>query len=336
MKQFYIVLAILTINYNVNAQCLINSTGGYDVQVSITPTNIIPSSSNCPSGYNYNVTFDYIITVSGVNTSFDGNIGVQPNIFCNGGQNNGFFTINVQAPSVGSAISTTTYSGTLTTTTNQFRSASDCATATPSSLNCNTIDIIIFGPGISNQTVACNNMVYLPIELTNFDVSHDDKNVYINWETASEINNDYFTIERANDDTEWNEIIRVNGAGNSTHTISYSSTDNNPLVGLSYYRLKQVDYDGKYSYSAIKAINIEQDTTELVIYPNPTNGKVTLQANKQELEGIKIYSLLGQDVTNKTFRLLTSDGNVVIDLSNLPSDFYIFKSKTTYKKVFKR
>jgi hypothetical protein len=304
--------------------------------VNITPTAIVPSSSSCINGYNYNVTFDYSITVSGVNTSWNENIGVQPKIFCNGGQNNGYFTINVAAPTVGSPASTTTYTGTLTTTTNPFRNASDCATATLNSLNCNSIDIFIWGPGISNQTIACNNAVALPVELYSFDVVNNNENVNIIWVTASEINNDYFIVERSANGSDWEEIKRINGAGNSTQTISYSETDNNPLAGVSYYRLKQVDYDGKFSYSDIKAINIEQDTTFVSIFPNPTNGKVTIEASNDELDNLKVYSLIGQDVTNKIILISISDNYVVMDLSNLPSDFYIVKTKTTYNKVFKR
>ena len=130
--------------YFASAQCTISSSGcgGYTVQVSITPTTIVTSSATCPFGYNYNVTFNYSITVSGSNTCWNGNIGIQPQIFCNS-QNNGYYTINVPAPTVG-VPSTNTYTGTLTTTTNPYNSNTDCTSATPLSLNCNSTNITIF------------------------------------------------------------------------------------------------------------------------------------------------------------------------------------------------
>ena len=140
MKLVFVIIISLVFNLNSFAQCSISSTCGYDVLTTITPTSIVPSTLTCPFGYNYNVTFNYSITITGINTCFNGNIGIQPKIFCNAGQSNGYFTINITAPAVGSSSSSTTYNGTLTTSTNQYRNLSDCNTATPNSLNCNAID----------------------------------------------------------------------------------------------------------------------------------------------------------------------------------------------------
>jgi len=157
LLRFIVALASIFISVKSQSQCLVSSSGcgGYTVQVSITPTSIVPSSLTCPFGYNYNVTFNYSITVSGANNCFNGNIGVQPQIFCNS-QNNGYYTILVPAPTVGTP-STNTYTGTLTTTTNPYNSATDCGSSTVSSLNCNSIDITIYGPGINATTINCNN-----------------------------------------------------------------------------------------------------------------------------------------------------------------------------------
>ena len=154
-----LTFALLMGQYFASAQCTISSSGcgGYTVQVSITPTTIVTSSATCPFGYNYNVTFNYSITVSGSNTCWNGNIGIQPQIFCNS-QNNGYYTINVPAPTVG-VPSTNTYTGTLTTTTNPYNSNTDCASATPLSLNCNSTNITIYGPGISTTTVSCSTPI---------------------------------------------------------------------------------------------------------------------------------------------------------------------------------
>ena len=326
---------LLIFSFNAVAQCNINSTCGYTVQVSITPIAIIPSTLTCPWGYNYNVTFNYTIIVSGINTCWNGNIGVQPQIFCNGGQNNGYYTINVSAPTVGSSSSATTYTGTLTTVSNQWRNLSGCTTATPISLNCNSSNITIFAPGISTQTITCNPIL-LPIELYSFDVKYNNKKVYINWETASEINNDYFTIEKSKTANNWIIVTKVNGAGNSNAILSYNTIDPMPYSGISYYRLKQTDFNGKYEYSTIRVVNFEQNATEVNIYPNPTNNQITIQANEQELTNIKIYNTLGQDVTNRIKQLSKSDNNVVIDLSSLTSGLYTVRTRTTANKVYKK
>lgn len=177
--------------------------------------------------------------------------------------------------------------------------------------------------------------VPLPIELLNFKAYVQDNWVNIDWQTASEINNDYFTIEKSKTATNWMIVTQVSGAGNSNNTLSYSANDKAPYNGISYYRLKQTDFDGQYSYSQIRAVNFNQNTAEVVIYPNPTNNQITIQADKQELSDIKIYNILGQDVTNLTKQLSKLENNVVLDLSNLANGLYIVKTVNTTNKVFK-
>lgn len=88
----------------------------------------------------------------------------------------------------------------------------------------------------------------LPIELLSFSVNAGAESVLISWETATETNNDFFTIERSGNLESWEILGYVDGAGNSNRPLSYSFTDNMPLEGISYYRLKQTDFDGQYEY----------------------------------------------------------------------------------------
>jgi len=178
--------------------------------------------------------------------------------------------------------------------------------------------------------------VPLPIELLNFIAYIQDNWVNLEWQTASELNNDYFTIEKSKTANNWIIVTTINGAGNSSNMLSYNTTDQTPYSGISYYRLKQTDFDGKYEYSAIRAVNLEQTTTEVIIYPNPTNNQITIQANKQELSHIKIYNTLGQDVTNRIKQLSKSDNKVVIDLNSLTSGLYTVKTRTTANMVYKQ
>ena len=112
----------------------------------------------------------------------------------------------------------------------------------------------------------------LPIELLHFNAKPESADVFIEWATAAEINNDYFSIERSIDGKNWDVIGYVDGAGNSNHTRYYEYKDANPIEGVSYYRLKQTDYDGQYEYFDPVAVNFvsnKEDTQILNIRTNP-------------------------------------------------------------------
>jgi len=121
----------------------------------------------------------------------------------------------------------------------------------------------------------------LPIQLVNFDAKLNRKGfVDITWTTATEINNDYFTIERSMNGVNFEALAEVDGAGNSTKTTSYNTIDNNPIKGVGYYRLKQTDYDGTSTYSRIVSVNGVNSAVSFdwTAAPNPvaTGGTVSL------------------------------------------------------------
>lgn len=177
----------------------------------------------------------------------------------------------------------------------------------------------------------------LPIELIYFNVLLHNRTVKIDWQTASEINNDFFSIERSEDGINWEIIQEVNGAGNSNTIINYSITDYYPNHGISYYRLKQTDFDGQFEYSDIKFVNVESaDSNNIHIYPNPTNNIINIQGNIQELADIKIINKLGQDVTNLISISNKNQSTLIYDLSNLSVGIYFIKTKTSINIVFKK
>ena len=104
------------------------------------------------------------------------------------------------------------------------------------------------GPFTSNGGRIVYNQDPLPIELLSFSANAVHNSVRLSWVTATETNNDFFTIERSINLKDWEVLGFVDGAGNSSRPLHYSFTDFNPLTGVSYYRLKQTDYDGKYEY----------------------------------------------------------------------------------------
>lgn len=111
----------------------------------------------------------------------------------------------------------------------------------------------------------------LPVELVYFNAVSDENEVEINWQTASELNNDYFIIERSSNAKEFDEIRRVDGAGTSNQTIDYFERDYSPLPGTSYYRLRQVDFDGTPTLSNTVAVKRDNTLPEFSVYPNPVN-----------------------------------------------------------------
>jgi hypothetical protein len=182
------------------------------------------------------------------------------------------------------------------------------------------------------------NQTPLPIELVYFAAATalDNKAVNLEWQTASEINNDYFTVERSANGNDWFEVVRVDGAGNSSVLSDYSFIDNEPFSGISYYRLKQTDFDGQFSFSQIRSINISGlENSSVIIYPNPTEHQVTVKGNEDELSTVKIYNLIGQDVTYLIGTETINRGLVKIDLTNLSKGVYTIKTKTTANILYK-
>jgi len=109
----------------------------------------------------------------------------------------------------------------------------------------------------------------LPIELAYFQASLQYNRVQLKWETISEINNDYFLVERSSDGIHFELVQKVVGAGNSKITLQYEIYDPLPLSGKSYYKLSQVDFDGKSATFKIVSVNSDREAV-LQVYPNPT------------------------------------------------------------------
>lgn len=147
----------------------------------------------------------------------------------------------------------------------------------------------------------------LPVKLVSFTAEkYENTQARLQWTTASEINNDHFEIERSADGDNWEAIGEVKGHGTTNEQQNYSYIDAKPLAGINYYRLKQVDEDGKYEYSSIAAVdftsgNAEQvNTTIMQVYPNPlASGRVlniALRESSENIRQIMITNQMGQVV----------------------------------------
>lgn len=168
----------------------------------------------------------------------------------------------------------------------------------------------------------------LPIELLYFNASNvNNSYVQLDWKTASELNNDYFTIERSKDGFDWMDVRTIKGAGNSSAILSYQLQDKAPFNGTSYYKLKQTDFDGHYSYSDIKSVDFNATATNpLVIYPNPTSREITVNAEEFELNNLSVYTILGQNVIANITIKKVSKTELIIDLSQLKQGIYFIRT----------
>jgi hypothetical protein len=181
----------------------------------------------------------------------------------------------------------------------------------------------------------------LPIELLNFTAKYNKDVVDLFWTTASETNNDYFTIQRSLDGVEFQNIGNVDGAGNSTSFLSYSSVDETPLKGTSYYRLKQTDFDGSTSFSGIVPVSIAEGIFEEIIYPNPTAGQLNIfvHGEKDQLFSFELIDIRGVKVLSAK-DIFYTNGEFTLSLETLAAGTYILKTisgdKAMQKLVIKQ
>lgn len=185
-----------------------------------------------------------------------------------------------------------------------------------------------------SATVGCG--LALPVELIKFEVFESNEEVLIEWATASEINNDYFTIERSVEGSKWQEIHRISGAGNSSVKLMYRKRDDWPLYGIAYYRLKQTDFDGKFKYFKTVAITRTKFQNKLHVYPNPTTHQLTVEGNKEERDNLKVYSILGTDISCQVMRNEDYETKTILNLSNLEPGTYYLKTNKSITAVYKQ
>jgi hypothetical protein len=153
--------------------------------------------------------------------------------------------------------------------------------------------------GVSVSLSPCGS-VSLPIELVSFTGECDSHNITLKWTTASENNNNYFTVERSEEGINWKVVGRVEGAGTSSSKHTYTLTDRLPNTQTSFYRLKQTDDDGNYKYGKVIAMQKCGDNTanNLVVFPNPSRGKFGLlfSGNAKQVHSIEIFNSSSQKI----------------------------------------
>ncbi len=173
----------------------------------------------------------------------------------------------------------------------------------------------------------------LPVTWLSFNAVKNENSVELKWITASEYNNNFFNVERSKDGNNFEDIAKIKASGNSSNTNEYLFVDQKPYKGISYYRIKQTDLNGKYTYSQTLSVNFEG--LEIIeLYPNPTSNSLNLQINSpaDTYIYISIYNTSGQNVLSE--KSFVKKGLVMLsyNISSLNPMIYFLKAVTEDNK----
>ncbi len=175
----------------------------------------------------------------------------------------------------------------------------------------------------------------LPIELISFTGECNNWKIELKWSTASEINSDYFTLESSKDAINWGVIGSVQGAGSSSNIQDYSLVVAQPYTGLAYFRLKQTDFNGDFEYFkiiALKECQSDLSESDLIIYPNPSNGLIYLvhEGDNGQFVSIHIYNSMGERIYESAVY------QPHIDLTTMPDGIYFLHFTSDSKSIIKK
>ncbi|MEL7122050.1 MAG: T9SS type A sorting domain-containing protein [Bacteroidota bacterium] len=191
-----------------------------------------------------------------------------------------------------------------------------------------------------NQVDALLMSGLVPVELSSFYALPQDDQVQLYWETATEINNDYFEIERSREDGEFESIVRIDGAGNSFEKNQYQYFDLNAKAGINYYRLKQTDFDGTFEYSDIISVLVNNGNTYVgTFFPNPSlNGQINLDyfAVTDEVLEVEIYDVSGRLVFGEKRDLAVGENTLSFRLNQLASGVFTARLKQGQQQVYRK
>lgn len=177
----------------------------------------------------------------------------------------------------------------------------------------------------------------LPVTFIDFTATPINQSVLLEWETESENDSDYFEVERSSDGKSWDRLVITKAAGESSTLTNYQELDSEPLDGISYYRLTQVDLDG--ARTVLKSVslnnNLEFGGNEILVFPNPTTEKVRVFGDQNELDNLKIFNSIGQDIyANLTIN--KNKGYTDVYLNDQQEGVFILKTKTNSQILIKK
>ena len=179
--------------------------------------------------------------------------------------------------------------------------------------------------GVQSVNICGFSNFVLPVELLNFQARNQGKSNFLTWQTASETNNNGFEIQRSAEGKTFESLSFVKGHGTTAEKQSYSFADETPL-SISYYRLKQMDFDGKFKYSPVKSVFLRQAKTSTIkIYPNPTSDESYLNiiSPDETTTSVKLYNANGQIVKQLLSKVVAGSNTIPLDMWSLPTGIYL-------------
>ena len=189
-------------------------------------------------------------------------------------------------------------------------------------------------------TLGSEEIAALPVTLLSFTAeSVDNEHIQINWSTISEDNNAYFTVERSSDAQTFEVIGAREGAGSSTDIQYYQFIDNTPLSGVSYYRLRQTDFNGESEYSELRKVTFSQPEADyqFKVYPNPVASGETVKLGYQVQQNQEAYVSLitsnGMVTEQFSTTLMAGENQLVLPISTLPKGLHFLRVLTVDGKT---
>jgi hypothetical protein len=176
----------------------------------------------------------------------------------------------------------------------------------------------------------------LPVEMVSFAASCNDKEVEVKWTTASEHNSQNFIIETSRDLSNWITVGQVNAAGNSNQNIDYTIIDGNPISGVSYYRMLQVDLNGVERIYGPISVSCSDAENSMIVFPNPTKGNFTVEISSDENISnaqIQITDLTGKVINERSANILEGKSQFTFEGLDLQLGTYIINLNTGNGKI---
>jgi hypothetical protein len=185
--------------------------------------------------------------------------------------------------------------------------------------------LIIGGPGFasSKSGVSPNgfNLSTLPVLFNSFYATRNNNNVVLNWNTAMEHNNNNFEVQRSFDGSNWTVIAIMLGAGNSDNIQQYSYTDKNMTAAIAYYRIRQVDIDGKYEYSTVKTVRTNKTTPATKIYASGNAVNIEFNQETKNPVTVRIIDMNGRVIGQQDNQ--SASYRITMNLNNHITGMYI-------------
>ncbi|MEP6749385.1 MAG: T9SS type A sorting domain-containing protein [Bacteroidota bacterium] len=199
-----------------------------------------------------------------------------------------------------------------------------------SQLNVNTLQLdgtvensMFMGGGGRGESSQQFNTIALPVTLMSFGAAAAGNQVKVQWQTATELNSSFFTVEKSLDGNSWQSIGKVNAAGHSDVPLSYQLLDTHPVEGINYYRLRSEDIDGKFSYSGVVTVHYSTgNNTKIIVYPNPVTYQFTVA-----VQGLQTMARLHISLVNAQGKTIFNSQNLsgntqTFNISNLAAGIY--------------